>query len=66
MAVETYTPSIAEVLKKVNNAKTKDKKIEILRKHDTESLRGDATDYSKRGTSWYRAYTFKIRGKKIV
>ena len=39
MAVETYTPSIAEVLKKVNNAKTKDKKIEILRKHDTESLR---------------------------
>tara|TARA_Y100001937_G_scaffold109139_1_gene153501 strand:+ start:1143 stop:1601 length:459 start_codon:yes stop_codon:yes gene_type:complete len=39
MAVETYTPSIAEVLKKVNNAKTKDKKIEILRKHDTDSLR---------------------------
>ena len=39
MAIDTYTPSFAEVLKKVNNAKTKDKKIEILRKHDTESLR---------------------------
>ena len=29
MAVKTYTPSIAEILKKVNNAKTKDKKIAI-------------------------------------
>ena len=39
MAVETYTPSIAEVLKKVNNAKTKDKKIQVLKKHDNDSLR---------------------------
>ena len=39
MAVKTYTPSIAEVLKKVNNAKTKDKKIAILKQNDSESLR---------------------------
>ena len=39
MAVNTYTPSFAEVLKKVNNAKTKDKKIEVLKKHDNDSLR---------------------------
>ena len=39
MAVKTYTPSIAEILKKVNNAKTKDKKIEILRQNDSEALR---------------------------
>jgi len=39
MAVKTYTPSIAEVLKKVNNAKTKDKKIAILRENDSEALR---------------------------
>jgi hypothetical protein len=39
MAVKTYTPSIAEVLKKVNNAKTKDKKIAVLKEHDSESLR---------------------------
>ena len=31
MAIDTYTPSIAEVLRKVHNAKTKDKKISILR-----------------------------------
>ena len=39
MAIKTYTPSIAEVLKKVNNAKTKDKKIAILKENDNESLR---------------------------
>ena len=39
MAIDTYTPSFAEVLKKVNNAKTKDKKIEVLKKHDNDSLR---------------------------
>ena len=39
MAIKTYTPSIAEVLKKVNNAKTKDKKIAVLKQNDSESLR---------------------------
>ena len=39
MAIDTYTPSFAEVLKKVNNAKTKDKKIQVLKKHDNDSLR---------------------------
>ena len=40
MAVkDTYTPLLSEVLKKVHNAKTKDKKIEILRQYDCEPLR---------------------------
>jgi hypothetical protein len=39
MAVQTYTPLLSEVLKKVHNAKTKDKKIEILRENDHDSLR---------------------------
>ena len=39
MVVKTYTPSIAEVLTKVNNAKTKDKKIAILKDNDSEALR---------------------------
>ena len=39
MAVNTYTPLIHEVLKKVHNAKTKDKKVEILREHNSEALR---------------------------
>ena len=39
MVVKTYTPSIAEVLTKVNNAKTKDKKIAILKENDSEALR---------------------------
>ena len=39
MAVQTYTPLLSEVLKKVHNAKTKDKKIQILRKNDHDSLR---------------------------
>lgn len=39
MVVKTYTPSLAEVLTKVNNAKTKDKKIAILKENDSEALR---------------------------
>jgi len=39
MAIDTYTPTLAEVLKKVHNAKTKDKKIEILKQYDCEPLR---------------------------
>ena len=39
MAVKTYTPLLSEVLKKVNNAKTKDKKVAILKEHDSEPLR---------------------------
>ena len=39
MAVKTYTPLLSEVLKKVNNAKTKDKKVAILKENDTEPLR---------------------------
>ena len=35
----TYTPLLSEVLTKVNNAKTKDKKIAILKENDTEALR---------------------------
>ncbi len=39
MVVKTYTPSLAEVLTKVNNAKTKDKKIAILKENDSPALR---------------------------
>jgi len=39
MAVNTYTPLLHEVLKKVHNAKTKDKKVSILRENDSEALR---------------------------
>ena len=39
MVVKTYTPSLAEVLTKVNNAKTKDKKIKILKENDSPALR---------------------------
>ena len=39
MAVNTYTPLIHEVLKKVHNAKTKEKKIEILRENNSDALR---------------------------
>ena len=40
MAVQsTYTPLLSEILKKVHNAKTKDKKIEILKENDHDSLR---------------------------
>ena len=37
--VKTYTPLMSEVLTKVNNAKTKDKKIAVLKEHDSEPLR---------------------------
>ena len=39
MAVNTYTPLMHEVLKKVHNAKTKEKKISILRENDSDALR---------------------------
>ena len=39
MAVNTYTPLIHEVLKKVHNAKTKEKKVEILRDNNSDALR---------------------------
>ena len=39
MVQDTYTPLLSEVLRKVHNAKTKDKKIEILRQYDCEPLR---------------------------
>ena len=39
MVVKTYTPSLAEVLTKVNNAYTQDKKIAILKENDSEALR---------------------------
>ena len=35
----TYTPLFSEVLDKVHKAKTKDKKVSILREHNTDSLR---------------------------
>ena len=37
--LKTYTPLMSEVLTKVNNAKTKDKKIAVLKEHDSEPLR---------------------------
>ena len=39
MPEQTYTPLFSEVLDKVSKAKTKDKKIEILREHKTDSLK---------------------------
>jgi len=36
---KTYTPLFSEVLDKVHKAKTKDKKVAILREHNTDSLR---------------------------
>ena len=39
MVQDTYTPLLSEVLRKVHNAKTKDKKIELLRQYDCEPLR---------------------------
>ena len=35
----TYTPLLSEVLKKVHNAKTKERKIELLKEYDCEPLR---------------------------
>ncbi len=39
MVQDTYTPLLSEVLKRVHNAKTKSKKIEILQKYDCDALR---------------------------
>jgi hypothetical protein len=39
MAQSTYTPLLSEVLRKVHNAKTKDKKVAILKEHDCDPLR---------------------------
>lgn len=39
MVQDTYTPLLSEVLKKVHNAKTKAKKVELLQKYDCDSLR---------------------------
>ena len=39
MAVNTYTPLLHEVLKKVHNAKTKEKKIQILQQNNSDALR---------------------------
>ena len=39
MAKDTYTPLLSEVLKKVHNAKTKEKKVEILKQYDCDPLR---------------------------
>jgi len=39
MVQDTYTPLFSEVLKKVHNAKTKDKKVEILKQYDNDALR---------------------------
>ena len=39
MAQDTYTPLLSEVLKKVHNAKTKTKKVEVLKQYDCEPLR---------------------------
>ena len=40
MAYETFTPLYHEIFTKVNNAKDKAKKVEVLRKHDSTNLRG--------------------------
>ena len=39
MPEQTYTPLFSEILDKVSKAKTKDKKIEILRKNKTDALK---------------------------
>ena len=39
MVRDTYTPLLSEVLKKVHNAKTKEKKVELLKQYDCEPLR---------------------------
>jgi len=40
MGYETFTPLYHEIFTKVNNAKDKAKKVEVLRKHDSTNLRG--------------------------
>ena len=39
MAKDNFTPLLSDILKRVHNAKTKGKKIEILKEHDCDSLR---------------------------
>jgi hypothetical protein len=39
MATDTYRPLISEVLRKVNNAKTKKEKTDILLKYNSQTLR---------------------------
>lgn len=39
MAPDTYRPLISEVFRKVNNAKTKAEKSELLRKYNSQTLR---------------------------
>ena len=39
MATDTYRPLISEILRKVNNAKTKAEKKELLAKYNTQTLR---------------------------
>lgn len=39
MAKDTYTPLLSEILTKVNNAKNKEKKIEVLKQYDCDPLR---------------------------
>ena len=39
MAYDVVRPLIHEVLTKVNNAKVKDKKIEVLRKYQSDGLK---------------------------
>lgn len=39
MATDTYRPLISEVLRKVNNAKTKAEKTELLLKYNSQTLR---------------------------
>jgi hypothetical protein len=39
MTRDTYRPLISEVLRKVNNAKTKAEKTELLRKYNSQTLR---------------------------
>ena len=40
MGYETFTPLYHEIFTKVNNAKDKPKKVEVLRKYDSPNLRG--------------------------
>ena len=39
MVIKTHTPLISEVLDKVHKAKTKDKKVAVLRQNDSDPLR---------------------------
>ena len=39
MAIDVVRPLISEILTMVNNAKVKEKKIEVLRKYDSPGLR---------------------------